>query len=418
MFVFVSEILVFKRRYLLARLCTLFVFSSLFLHGSCVEEITIESEEYENLLVVDATITNQDIRQEIYLSRTFQFGEETGIPEENAQVKVIGNGITHVFEEVAPGTYKTAATFKAEPNVSYQLEIQTANGNRYTSSQKKLTTITQIGNVYANRIVNDNGVDGVAILVDSYDPTRTSNYYKYSFEETYKIIAPFWAPEDAYIISDDYPNCEVGLKLRPETQRVCYTTEFSNSINLATTIALSEDRLEGHLVRFLSNQDFKISHRYSLLVHQSVISEEAHQYLDKIQSFVNEGSLFSQLQAGFVVGNINSISNSDEKVIGLFEVSSVTSSRMFFNYEDLYPNTLLPPYAITCVESSPPLFDIAHNYRCGGLINAIENRTKVYLEDYLGDPPLTTWGPYLMVPRACGDCTALGESEPPSFWTE
>ena len=414
--VYIQNFILFKW---LSKTCVLLALVSGCICISCIEEITIENNNLESLLVVDATLTNQEIQQEIQLSRTFRFGENSNKPEENAQVKVIGNGVEYNFEEVAPGRYQTPFVCSAQPNVSYQLEIITSNGTKYTSTPKTLTSVTQIDALYANRIVNDNGIDGVAILVDSFDPTNSSNYYRYSFEETYKIIAPLWVAEDLFVISNLYPDCEVGFQQRTEAQRICYSTESSNAINITNTIALTEDKVQGHMVHFLSNQDFKISHRYSTLVHQFVISEETHQYLKTIQSFTSQGSLFSQLQAGFVAGNVSSLENENEKVVGFFEVSSVSSRRVFFNYNDLYPNTSLPPFTIICDENAPSLFGPFGSNRCGGLVFAVENRTRVYLEDYTGEPELFgDPGPYLLVPRACGDCTALGESEPPSFWID
>jgi hypothetical protein len=50
------------------------------------------------------------------------------------------------------------------------------------------------------------------------------------------------------------------------------------------------------------------------------------------------------------------------------------------------------------------------------LYDAIQGNLVKFLEENLNQGQLE--GPFITVPRACGDCTALGTSEPPEFWEE
>ena len=384
---------------------------------SCTSDIEFENQTFEDLLVIDATITNEFQRQEVRLTRTYAFGEEPSF-ETDATVKVLSNGGDILFEETEPGIYLSISAFKAEPNVDYQLHVITKNNRSYTSTNQNLTTETQIDNIKVDRIVNDDNVDGVAFLVDSFDPTNTAKFYKYEFVETFKVVAPMWVDEDAVVVSDVYPNCDVGLVPRSEDLKVCYRTEVSNQFNLASTATLTEDRVEGHIAHFLSNQDYKMSHRYSMLLKQFVLSNEGYEYLENLNRFTAEGSAFSQVQTGFLVGNIKSDTNVSEKVIGYFEVASVDSQRVFFNYTDFYPPTPLPPYIEDCFISAPAIKIDPQREICSGLINIINNGELIFYEVYDGDPVFVDPGPYYMVPRACGDCTALGTNIIPDFWIE
>jgi len=382
--------------------------------GRCVEEIDFKNESFESALVIDATITNENKQHEIFLSRTYQFEDREPHPENNATVIVTANGISYRFEEDKPGMYVSAQAFSAEPNVEYQLQISTSNGRTYSSDPAQLTQITQIDNLYAQRETNDDDVNGMSIYVDSYDPTNSSKYYRYEYEETFKIIAPDWKNIDLFVISED-PFCLIGETDRPEEQRICYRTESSAEINLVTTANLTEDRVQRHLARFVRSDDYKLSHRYSILVKQFVQAEAAYRYFEVLRSFTNEGSLFSQVQSGFLPGNIYSESNSAEKVIGFFEISSVSSERIFFNYEEFYPDDNLPPYINGCRIQSPDRFTehFTKTEVCGPLINIVKARILVYFDHNNND-----FFPYQMVPRVCGDCTVLGSSEPPQFWVE
>ena len=222
----------------------------------------------------------------------------------------------------------------------------------------------------------------------------------------------------AFDLIEPCRTCMVKFVPRSQDKRICYRTETSQNINLTSSKGFTEDRVSRFLTRFVRSDDYKISHRYSLLVRQFVHSRDAYGYLEAVSSFSGEGSLFSQVQPGFVAGNIVSEANPDEKVIGFFDVASVSTKRIFFNYDDFYPNEPLPPYINSCQIIAPlQCIPSGHNtYRCGGLINGIERNIIVYRGMNTGQIPLG--GQFLMVDRECGDCTALGDIEPPEFWIE
>lgn len=388
------------------------------LSSSCIQEIPFENESFESALVISATITNENKLQEIFISRTYRFEDDGPNPERNANIVVFGNGVEYNFGETDAGKYVSEFAFGAQPNVDYHLQITTAGGRIYNSTPTQLTATTQIDALYPVRETNDDGVNGMTMYIDSYDPSGNSKYYRYEYEETFKIVAPDYVEQDAIVINDVYPFCEVGLTKRSPDQKVCYRTEISNNINLTTTETLNEDRVSRFPVRFLSSEDYKISYRYSILVKQYVQSPEAYKYLETISSFSEEGSLFSQFQPGFITGNITSEGNTSEKVLGFFEVSSVDMRRIYFNYEDFYPNSLIPPYVISCQFVAPRLFAPSHQEKCGSLIRIVRIRSLVYLEDNNGEIPHPWGGPFLMIPPACGDCTVLGSHIPPEFWEE
>ena len=349
-------------------------FSAMLVIG-CIEEIDFETETFESALVIEATITNEMGDQEIVLSRTFRFEEDGPVPESGATVRILSNGASIGFSEVEPGIYRSDAPFAAQPNIDYQLKITTSNGRSYSSIATQLANITQIDEVVPVRETNDDGVNGMSIYVNSFDPTGNSKYYRYEYEETYKIIAPRYRNEDLYVYEPD--SCLVELVDRPPEQRVCYNTDKSINLNLVNTNAFSEDRVSNHLVRFISSDNYILTYRYSILVKQYIQSREAYTYFETLNEFTGEGSLFSQTQPGFFNGNISSDTNSNEKVIGFFDVSSVSEKRIFFDFEDFYSGEPLPPYASACSEIAPPQFSLGG---CGSLIIALLNNTVKYLE--------------------------------------
>ncbi|UII78536.1 DUF4249 domain-containing protein [Flagellimonas sp. CMM7] len=372
----------------------------------CVEPFDATTEDFESALVIDALITNEFKQQVIHLNRTFRFEEGSASGESNATVTIgdsMGNDYT--FEETLPGRYVSTTMFSAQPNVDYQLSLTTSEGSSYISKPVVLPKDTSIDNLYASVENNDQNVEGVAILVDTFDPQGESQYYRYDYEETYKIVAPRWNPQDLVAISENPDIYE--LVPRPREEQVCYNTVNSLNIILGNTTGFSEDRLTRFPVRFLDRFDYIIGHRYSILVRQYVISREAHSFYTTLNEFSGLESIFSENQPGFFNGNITSQNDPKEKVIGFFDVSSVDTERIFFNHEDFFPEDLVPTYPDDCRITTPIL---------GELFGAIRFNVSKYTGPH--EPADASEGIYKLVPRICGDCTVLGSSTIPDFWID
>jgi len=399
----------------------LIVISAIIALTSCTEEIDFKTESFESALVIEATITNEFKFQEVVLSRTFAFEEDGPNPETNATVSIVSNAGEFVFNEIGDGKYVSINKFKAQENLNYTLRIVTNNGREYSSTSTQLTQSTQIDQLYAVRETDDLSVNGMAIYIDSFDPTNNSKFYRYEYEETYKIIAPMWVNKEILVL--DNFTCEVDLVFKDPTleTQTCYNTVKSIKINQTNTNALNEDRITRHLIRFIESENFILSHRYSILVKQFVQSPQAYRYYETLNNFSEEGSIFSQIQPGFFNGNVFSVSNPIEKVIGFFDVSTVTSERIFFNYTDFYPDENIPPFPINCIPTNHNQFTIS-GY-CGSLITGLISDRIVYhsgaskIIDYKTGDSIVI-GPFLMLLKPCGDCTAYGNNLVPEFWEE
>ncbi len=384
--------------------------AGIFLHG-CIEPFEGTFEDFESALVIEATITNEMQQQEILLTRTYEFEADGPSAEPNAMVNVSDDtGNVFAFEDTGEGIYLSTQPFAAQAGRDYQLSITTQDGRSYGSNVTQLTAETLIDEVTAERITNDLGQDGMAILVNSFDPTGNSKNYRYQYQETFRIIAPEWTPTS--LIGDPAGGCAV-LKVPNTTDiEVCYGTDSSNTIILTSTEDLEEDRVNRFMVRFIARDNYIISHRYSILVKQFVQSNEAFTFFETLNELSGSESLFSQTQPGFLQGNVFSNDNRDERVLGFFDVSSVSQERIFFNYSDFYPDEPLPPYIEECRPSSPPIASP------GGCVlrPILESGAGIYAGD--NGEPMIGEGPFFIVSRACGDCKVLGASEVPDFWIE
>lgn len=381
---------------------------------SCVEQIDIKSiSTVERSLVVECLITDELKTQEVILTKTFSFEEDKPMPETNASITVVGdNSKAYNFREISPGNYISDTPFLAEPNVSYHLEIQTNDGTNYISKRTVLTQKTKIEKVYASRETNMEGTDGISIFVDSKDPTGNSRYYRYEYEETYKIIAPYYTVLDFVITQDFFPYQHAILQKTTE-QQICFNTDYSNSIIQTETSNLTQDVVSKFMVRFIPQYNPIISYRYSILVKQYVQSMEAYTYFNTLKKISSSQSLLSQKQPGFIAGNMYCEDKPNNKVIGFFEVSSVSTKRMFFNYSEYFIDEPLPHYFATCDFIAPTIYPFPPDSEDPPLLYKLIKSEDVKFYKF-NEGSISK--PYVTVTAACGDCTKLGTNVKPDFW--
>ncbi|WP_419211247.1 DUF4249 domain-containing protein [Maribacter sp. X9] len=386
---------------------------------ACIEPFDIEKTEFTSAVVIEGTLTDQNMKQRILISRTFPLDTVVSAGISKATIVINdSNGISYEFMETSGGEYVSTTAFGAMSGVGYTLSVKLPDGSSYISEEVILPTKSKINELYVARDFNNGELaEGMFIYVDSFDPTGQSKFYRYEYEETYKIIAPFWSPEDAYVVSP-LPNPQVDFRARTNEERVCYKTVESNKIIQENTTEYSEDRVTKFPVRFINKENFILSHRYSILVKQFVQSPEAFTYFETLESIAASGSLFSQIQTGFIEGNIKSLTNKDEKVIGFFQASTVSEKRVFFDYADYFPGERLPKYPTDCSLVSPPLITEGMS---SPLIDAINQETLKYVSEYDQQTNPNNYsesGPFLMIQTPCGDCTVLGSNIVPDFWVE
>jgi hypothetical protein len=395
-----------KRRNIV--LCSLLV---CLLLNSCTEPYALQTNSYEEALVVEATITNELKKQEIKISKTFRFEEEGPEFESGATVFIEDNaGNTYEFKE-KEDTYVSTKSFQAIPERKYNLNITTKDGKTYTSKKETLTPITQIESVTTNVITKDN-VNGVQISVNSFDPSGKSKFYRYEYEETYSIITPLNFDK----IGIYNTNTDLVELIPNNPNDTCYSSNKSIEIHLASSVGLVEDHVN-YPIRFISDQDPIIQNRYSILVRQYTQNTEAYTYYQTLKKTAESDNLLTQTQPGFFYGNVKCTTNTNEKVVGYFQVSAVSTARIFFNYVDIFPKNETPPYFYDCITKTMEW--------CNNFPYCPDGESVSLTEDYSWIVTLYSEGlfspiiiPLKVAPRPCVDCTLFSSNKKPSFWKD
>lgn len=379
----------------------------LFETSSCTEPYALQSNNYQNHLVIEATITNGIKHQEVKLTRTYRLEENEPTIEENAIIKIIGsNGSIFLFTQQGD-SYFSNDEFEPLPSVDYRLEIETSNGKKYISTVQTLPTISNLESIVAVQKTNESGINGVEIQANSFDPTNTSKFYRYTFKETYKVIVPYWSANKLLVLDDN----TTAFQLRNGETRTCFSNDTSKKIILENTSTNLEDRISNFPIQFIAQSDYKIANRYSIIVSQYIHNATSYDFYKNLKNFSEDGSNLSQVQPGLIASNITCTNQSDEIVVGLFDIASVSSRRIFFNYEDVFPNSFPPNYLYECETRS-------FNPRDFNPLNT--NDGFFALKSYVRSNQLIFYREngvmYEMVKPICGDCTTFSSNIIPTFW--
>ncbi|WP_188463759.1 DUF4249 domain-containing protein [Bizionia arctica] len=383
---------------------------------NCKEPFEVESIDFLNAFVVESTITNELKQQEVSLTKTYALDSQTLEYENNADIWIEdSSGNNYSFSQNAEGIYLSNQEFQAIENRTYQLFITTQDGKQYSSTQVESTPISQITDLYAEFITKSTGENGIQVFIDSDDQNSDAQYFRYEYEETYKIVAPFWTFTDINLENVEYfgPDIQFDIILseRIEQERICYKTVNSVGIIQTSNIDLDQNNIISFPMRFIDENDGVIRDRYSILVTQYVQSLEAYTFYKMIDDLGDSGSILSPTQPGFVSGNIHSLSNSSEKVIGYFDVSTVDSKRIYFDYTDYIEDGMVqPPYLYSCDV-------ISLNY--GGVF-PFTDRPVIYSSVVNSDYHYVTNDGqiYTLVNPECGDCTSVASNIKPDFWED
>ena len=170
-----------------------YIFVILVLFSTCIYKFEPPSEGYENLLVVEALLTNGDDPFEVRLSKSIPIDELSHIPEEHAQISISDNtGYVYDLYEESPGRYLSYPEFKGETGKEYQLQILTAYGEQYESESVLLRETPPIDSVYyryEERVVagSQDNVPGLQIYVTTHDEDNDTRYYRWDFKETWEF---------------------------------------------------------------------------------------------------------------------------------------------------------------------------------------------------------------------------------------
>lgn len=146
--------------------------------AACEEVIDIELKEADQVLVIEANVSNSERTHYVLISKTVPFSSNsTNNPQSGALVKIEeeGGAAERIFNEVSPGQYQLN-DYRANPGRTYKLTVEFENEEYQASSTMPAPiAIDSIGTVTESFFGEDEKNVGIVYQ----DPPGERNYYRY-----------------------------------------------------------------------------------------------------------------------------------------------------------------------------------------------------------------------------------------------
>jgi hypothetical protein len=322
----------------------LIIFTLFFTLLSCVEPYEVEVPEGAQLLTVEGIISTGPGPHSITLTRSATYGsifEGLIRPVSLATVVIRDNegNVTFLTEgaDGLKGSYFTPANFRAQVGKSYTLQILTAEGKVYTSTPEQVASVPAIQNLDIRTVTiptegSDIPKSGIQLIVDLKDPADQNNFY-------------YWKNGPAVYILETRPDLftprpsDAKPNRTPEPKDCCVQCFRYEAGNNQSIFVTNDDNFNGLNTKipaaFIADDGFRFVNKYRMDLKQYSISQGAYRFLRlvKQQSEIS-GSIFDPPPAT-LRGNMLSLDNPDEVVLGYFMAAGETSRRIYVDKNDL-----------------------------------------------------------------------------------
>ena len=350
----------------------------------------------ESYLVVEGVLNAGNGPTSLFLSRSFKLDDTAVLRgEQNATVMVEGkDNTTRQLTMTGDGIY-TSPDLQLVLNQEYRLHIVTAAGKEYYSEFVVAKQTPPIDSVTFRQ--NDKGVQ---IYVTTHDNSNGTRYYLWSYDETWEIRTYFFS-KYKYILAND----TILPRSPTEDVSTCWKYGSSQDILIGTSTAYETDTIPEAPLRFIGNGDEKLAVRYSILVKQTALDKKGYEFYELMKKNTESiGTIFDP-QPSQVKGNIHSVSDPNEPVIGNITATTVEEKRIFIGPADLDRWRFAQFCTTDTVANDPD--SIYKAYGTGwDVYDAILSRTQPGVIEA-----------YEFSIRSCVDCTKRGgDLSRPPYW--
>ncbi len=272
-----------------------------------------------NYLVIDGFINTGGDSTIVRLSRTFKLESKAVMAVERGATVIVENdgGASYTITEIAakPGSY-AIPSIPQDHTKKYRLRVILKGGKQYLSDFVESKVSPPVELTYDFRH------DQLNIYANTEDVLGDSKYYSYNYTETWEYrskLKSLWK-----VVGD-----EIKPRKFPEDNIFnCYHILTSGKIILTSTDALVRDKVADFSIINIPGNSEKIVEEYSILVKQNVLTKGAFQFFSNLKKNTESvGSIFDS-QPSLLYGNIHSVSDPAEVVIGYVSAGTITQKRL------------------------------------------------------------------------------------------
>lgn len=381
------------------------IITSIFVVHSCVDEYwPALLPKYENALVVEGAITSKPGPYIVKLSTSSNVETPIYKPLGGCKVSIYNSkGNSEILSEIEEGVYATSENgIQGKSGTSYRITIKTPEGKRYRSDFEEMAIPTEIDTVYTKIEYSPHpyyfrDITGFRFYVDTYVAEADTNYYVWDLETTYKFNANYRARY--------YWDGQMHPFSPSDSLYTCYKTVKVPEIFTYNTTGLSIPEITEYPLHIVTTETKELSIRYSLLVSQYSVTEQAAQFWNHIKSIDEEQGEMYTRQPFQVRGNVFNVENTEEPVLGYFMVAGLSEKRIFMDR----PTGVDWHYQDSC-NLYPVDMDVLWIHY---------NEWPLFLPAFFGEAG--GYSPAWVDYQWCVDCTAKGSDgylEKPDFWAD
>lgn len=288
----------------------------------CIEQIELY-EGNTTPLVVSGEVTNEEKVQRVRLLYLEGYNVAPDFTKvRDAAVHIVdedGNEAPLIY--VGYGFFETADPYAGEVGKAYHIDIRFDDGRNYQSVPDVMLPVPEIEEIS----YNSNG-SVINFTVDYTDTESVENFYRWRFEGVYEVFSPYADPRSRGF-SLPRGNCSPAYAY--PFSETCWVTDIDEEF-----LKIEDDELYDGMSRedieiYSVVVDRKFDLGYSAAIKQYSLSPGAFRFWSEIENQLgNTGSIFETSNYQ-IVGNVKSINNPEESVLGYFTVSAVSTKRVF-----------------------------------------------------------------------------------------
>lgn len=287
--------------------------------SACIKEINFELGKQEDQVVIFGTLSDQPGKHLFRVTRTNPFERQVDSAPISGATLFIQDSKANKYPFVAldPGTYMLKDTlFRAVAGEQYQLDVTLPDGGHYRSDVEVMPAPVPLDRVYPGVEADERSYDQVfQVFADVKIPANQDGVYlRWEVSRVWRRTSiDFGALFGNYLMYPDFPICYITLDPEPNTIRIFGTKRKDTFILRQQEVARVE-------------VDDRFFERNAFEVVQYRISERAYEYWNDINLVGNPKGTIFDVPPATIRGNIYNVNNPKERILGYFEVASVSTA--------------------------------------------------------------------------------------------
>jgi hypothetical protein len=304
--------------------------------GSCVEPFEPELEESRKVMVISGMITDQPGRHTLSVSRSSHYARPEFEPVENCVATVTnqeGDMLHYTFEGAGIYAVDVPESF-LDVGDAASLLVVTPGMKEYRSAYDTILSCPDLDSLYyeiQEQETSDpeKNVMGIQFYLDMSGSTTDSRNLVWQVEETWE----YWA---SLFGTDIWLEDGTHKKYRSNPIFKCWKNYPIDHLYTATTRNFSSNEITRMALNYASNETDRLSVTYSIIVKQQSVSGDAFDYFRRLNEQAAESGGLYDIQPSSVIGNLYSVSDPDEVVLGYFHAGQLREKQLFVHNNNFF----------------------------------------------------------------------------------